>query len=54
MEAQLKREKEWISKHSSDILTNNKARRNSLERTNQKSIKIFPLSSSKNEKSGKN
>uniref|UniRef100_A0A0R3QP82 Translocon at the inner envelope membrane of chloroplasts 214 n=1 Tax=Brugia timori TaxID=42155 RepID=A0A0R3QP82_9BILA len=55
VEAQLKREKEWISKHSSDILTNNKARRNSLERTNQKSIKIFPLSRKmiKSAKSGK-
>nr|CDQ06252.1 Bm7682, isoform d [Brugia malayi] len=54
MKAQLRREKEWISKYSSDISTNNKAKRNSLERTNQKPTKIFPLSSSRKEKLGKN
>ncbi|VDN83690.1 unnamed protein product [Brugia pahangi] len=54
MKAQLRREKKWISKYSSDISTNNKAKRNSLERTNQKLTKIFPLSSSKKEKLGKN
>ncbi|EJW87075.1 hypothetical protein WUBG_02013 [Wuchereria bancrofti] len=54
IKGQLRREKEWISKHSSDISTNNKAKRNSLERTNQKSTKIFSLSSSKDEKLEKN